>query len=96
MEISITLTDAEAKALAYVAYDPQEWAENAVKERARIAMDEIFQAEIQRMLADPNTTEIPADREVVVLAADIQSAAERQDALMQSQLNGELPNAQTN
>lgn len=80
MEINIVLTEAEAKALAYVAYDPQEWAENAIKERARIAMDEIFQSEVQRMLADPNTTEIPADREAVVLAADVQSAAERQDA----------------
>ena len=78
MEIKITLTDAEAKALAYVAYSPQEWAENAVHERARIAMDEIFQLEVQRMLADPNTTEIPADREAVVLAAQIQTAAERQ------------------
>jgi hypothetical protein len=77
MEITITLTEAEAKALAYVAYSPQEWADNAVHERARIAMDEIFQMEVARMLADPNTTEIPADREAVVLAADIQSAAER-------------------
>lgn len=76
MEINITLTEAEAKALAYVAYDPQEWAENAVKERARVAMEEIFQAEVQRMLADPNTTEIPADREVVVLAANITPLAE--------------------
>lgn len=88
MEINITLTEAEAKALAHVAYSPQDWAENAVKERARIAMEEIFQSEVQRMLADPNTTEIPADREVVVLAADIQSAAEVQDALLESQLNG--------
>jgi hypothetical protein len=80
MEIIITLTEAEAKALAYVAYDPQEWAENAVHERARIAMDEIFQMEVQRMLSDPSTTEIPADREAVVLAADIQSAADRQNS----------------
>ncbi len=78
MEITITLTEAETKALAYVAFDPQEWAENAVKERARIAMEEIFQTEAQRMLADPNVTSIPADREAVVLAADIKSAAERQ------------------
>lgn len=78
MEIKIKLTEAESKALAYVAYDPQDWAENAVKERARIAMDEIFQAEIARMLADPSITEIPADKESVVLAANIQSAAERQ------------------
>ena len=85
MEINITLTEAETKALSYVAFDPQEWAENAVKERARIAMDEIFQAEVQRMLADPNTTEIPADREAVVLAANIKSAAERQ---AEAELNG--------
>jgi len=85
MEIKITLTEAEAKALAYVAYDPQEWAENAVHERARIAMDEIFQLEVQRMLTDPNTTEIPADREAVVLAADIKSASERQ---AEAELNG--------
>lgn len=86
MEITITLTEAEAKALAYVAYSPQEWADNAVHERARIAMDEIFQIEVARMLADPNTTEIPADREAVVLAADIQSAAERQQAVEQALL----------
>ena len=78
MQIVVTLTPAEAKALAYAAIDPAAWAENAVKERARIAMEEIFQAEVQRMLADPNTTEIPADRETVVLNADIKSAAERQ------------------
>lgn len=78
MEIAINLTDAEAKALSYVAFDPQEWAENAVKERARIAIDEIFQLEAQRMLADPKVKSIPADREAVVLAADIKSAAERQ------------------
>lgn len=93
MEINITLTEAEAKALAYVAYDPREWAENAIKERARVAMEEIFQSEVQRMLADPNTTEIPADKEAVILAADIQSAAEKQDALVTAQLNGGPTNA---
>ena len=92
MDITITLTQAEAKALAYVAYSPQEWAENAVKERARIAMEEIFQAEVQRMLADPNTTEIPADREVVVLAANIQSAVDRQ-AASSAQIEEQTPNA---
>lgn len=78
MQIVVTLTAAEAKALAYVAADPAEWAENAIKERARLAMEEIFQVEVQRMLQDPSVTEIPADRETVVLNADIQSAAERQ------------------
>jgi len=77
MNYTITLTDAENKALAYVAVDPQDWIDNAVKERCRLAIEEIFQLEVQRMLADPNITEIPADREAVVLAANIQLAAER-------------------
>jgi hypothetical protein len=80
MEYIITLTDAEKKALDYVAYDSQEWIQNAASERARIAMEEIFQLEVARMLADTTITEIPADREAVVLAANIQSAKERQDS----------------
>lgn len=82
MEIKITLTDAEAKALEYVAYSAEEWAQNAVKDRARQAMDEIFQIEVNRLLADPDATEIPADKEQVVLAANIQSAKERTDAIL--------------
>lgn len=76
---TITLTDAELKALAHIAYDPQDWINNAVHERCRVAMEEIFTAEVARMVADPNTTSIPADREQVVLDADIKSAKERQD-----------------
>jgi len=73
---TITLTDAEYKALAHIAYDPQEWIDNAVKSRCQSAMEEIFATEVARMLADPNTTSIPADRETVVLAADIKTAVE--------------------
>ena len=76
---TITLTDAQLKALAYVALDPQEWIDNAVHERCRLAMEEIFVAEVARMVADPGTTSIPADREQVVLDADIQSAKDRAD-----------------
>lgn len=75
-EYTITLTDAQNKALAHIAYDPHEWIQNAASERARLAMEEIFQKEMLRMLDDPSITEIPADREAVVLAADIKSAAE--------------------
>lgn len=82
IEFKVTLSDAEVKALAYVAYSPQDWIDNAVHERCRIAMEEIFQMEVQRMLADPTITEIPADREAVVLAADVKSAAERSNELV--------------
>ena len=73
---TITLTDAEYKALAHVAFDPQEWIDGAVKNRCRSAMEEIFNAEVARMLADPTVTEIPADREVVVSAANVKTAVE--------------------
>jgi hypothetical protein len=84
MEYLITLTEAQDKALAYVAFDPQEWIQNAASERARIAMEEIFQAEVARMLADPSVTEIPADREAVVIAANIESAATRNNSFSAS------------
>ena len=75
---TVTLTDAEDKALRVVALDPQDWIDNAVHNRCRIAMDEIYTAEVARMVADPGITSIPADKEAVVLSADVQSAAERQ------------------
>ena len=77
MNITITLTAAQEKGLAYVALSPQEWAENAVHNRCRIAIDEIYAAEVARMTADPAITSIPADKDAVVLAADIKSAATR-------------------
>jgi hypothetical protein len=74
---TITLTDAETKAMEYVAFSVQDWADNALQNRARIAMDEIYDAEVARMTEDPTITSIPADKEAVVLAADIKSAAVR-------------------
>ena len=78
---TIELTDAEVKAMEYVALSVQDWADNALKNRARIAMDEIYTAEVARMTADPAITSIPADKEAVVLAADIESAADRETRL---------------
>lgn len=86
MKYTITLTDAENKALAFVAVSPQDWIDNAVKERCRLAIEEIFQSEVQRMLADPSITEIPADRDAVVLAANVKSAAEKQAEIEASML----------
>jgi hypothetical protein len=79
---TISLSDAQLKALAYVACDPQDWIENAIHERCRLAMEEIFTIEVARMVADPETTSIPADREAVVLAADVKSAAQRHQEMI--------------
>ena len=73
-----TLTDSEKKAMEYVAFSVQDWIDNAVDNRARQAIDEIYAAEVARMTADPDITSIPADKDAVVLAADIKSAATRQ------------------
>ena len=75
---TITLTDSEVKAMEYVALSVQDWADNALHNRARQAIDEIYNSEVARMTADPDITSIPADKDAVVLAADIKSAATRQ------------------
>jgi hypothetical protein len=79
---TITLTDAQDKALSVVTLDQQDWIENAVSERCRIAIDEIVNAEVQRKLAAGET--ISGTKDEIVLAADIETAAERQ-ARMQAE-----------
>jgi hypothetical protein len=73
---TITLSDAEDKALHVVALSAQDWIDNAVHERCRIAIDEIVNAEVQRKLTAGEP--ITGSKEEIVIAADIESAAERQ------------------
>jgi len=80
VKYTIELTDVEVKALGYVAYDQQTWINNAVKVRCNRAIDEIYKLEVDRMVADPNITEIPADKNTIVMNADIKSAKELTDA----------------
>jgi len=81
--LTIELTAVQEKALAFVTASPQEWAENVVYNRCRIAIDEIYQAEVERMVADPTITNISTDKDAVVLAADIQLATEsNSDAIL--------------
>lgn len=76
---TITLSNAEDKALKSVAFSAQDWIDNAVHERCRIAIEEIVNAEIQRKLAAGET--ITGSKEDIVMAANIESAAERQARL---------------
>jgi hypothetical protein len=75
VQYTITLSDAEDKALGVVAASQQDWIDNAVHERCRIAIEEIVNAEVQRKLAANET--ISGSKEDIVLAAPIKSAAER-------------------
>jgi hypothetical protein len=76
---TITLSAAEDKALKSVALSAQDWIDNAVHERCRIAIEEIVNAEVQRKLAAGQS--ITGSKDDIVLAANIESAAERQARL---------------
>ena len=65
--ITITLTDTQYKGLEYAALDPQDWADNALTNRARIANEEIIQMYTTRALDEG--VAIPATRELIVADA---------------------------
>jgi hypothetical protein len=73
---TITLSAAEDKALKSVTISAQDWIDNAVHNRCRIAIEEIVAAEVQRKIAAGET--ISGSKEDIVNAAPIKSAAERQ------------------
>jgi hypothetical protein len=73
---TIILNDAQDKALNAVATSAQDWINNAVYERCRLAIEEIVNAEVQRKLAANET--ISGSKEDIVLAAPIKSAAQRE------------------
>lgn len=62
--ITIELTDTQLKGLQYAATSPQEWVENTIFERARIANDEVVQKVVDYCL--DNEQQIPATREDIV------------------------------
>jgi hypothetical protein len=66
-DIIITLTDTQYKGLQYAAADPQDWADNALTNRARIANDEIISMYTNRALDEG--VAIPATRELIVADA---------------------------
>lgn len=65
--ITIELTDTQFKGLEYAALSPQDWAENAVTERCRIANDEIVDITVKHCL--DNGIQVPATRELIVAYA---------------------------
>ena len=65
--ITIELTDTQYKGLEYAALSPQDWAENAVTERCRIANDEIVDITVKHCL--DNSIQVPATRDAVVAYA---------------------------
>lgn len=67
MNYQITLTAAEDQALSYVALSQQEWIDNAVHERCRIAIDEIVAITVQKCLE--TNIQIPGSKDEMVALA---------------------------
>jgi len=78
--ITVEITNTQYKGLEYAAVSPQEWADNAVKNRARIANDEIVDITVKHCL--DNGIQVPPTREDIVDYAFangvVKTAAERQ------------------
>ena len=75
MNYTITLTLSENTALEYVAASQQEWIDNVVHERCRIAIDEIVALAVERCLA--TGIQIPSSKDDIVLLAKTQGWLER-------------------
>jgi hypothetical protein len=77
---TITLSAAEDAALSYVAVSQNDWIQNAVHERCRIAIEEIVALTVQKCLE--TNTAIPGTKDAMVdLAFEqgwVKTAAQRQ------------------
>lgn len=85
-QYTITLSDAEDKALSVVAFSQQDWIDNAIHERCRIAIEEIVASEVERITAEGGT--LSGTKEDIVLAAPIKTLAERQVEIEQLNTSG--------
>ena len=83
-DITVSLTDTELKCLEYAAAVPQDWADNALTNRARIAKDQIIAALVAHCNA--NSIDIATgedaqvaqafDLKIVKTAAELKAEAE--------------------
>ena len=67
MTYTVTLTDTEKLAMEYITYEPQDWVENAMKERARIAIDEIVKIAVDKFFEINES--IPGSKDEIVSQA---------------------------
>ena len=82
---TITLNATEEQALAYVAKSPSDWIDNVVKNRARIAIDEIVALYTKRALDEG--VQIPTTRGDIVTDAYARGwvmSAKKRDELNQN------------
>lgn len=85
VQYTVSLTDSENMALSYITLSQQDWIDNAVHERCRIAVEEIVQLTIQKCLE--NSMQIPSSKDGMVSLAfeqDWIQTAEQRNAIQLS------------
>jgi hypothetical protein len=81
---TITLSAAEDAALSYAAFSQDDWIQNAVHERCRIAIEEIVAITVEKCLE--TNTPIPGSKDAMVELAFsndwVKAAADKQEEIM--------------
>ena len=62
--VTVTVTDTQTKCLEYAAYSVQDWCDNAIHERARIAQEEIIAALVAHCNANSVALAVGVDAQV--------------------------------
>jgi hypothetical protein len=90
MDYTISLTEAQNKALEYVAINPYDWIVNSAENRARIAADEIVNIYVQHKLKN-NEQITQTNKDDIVLAAFeegiVKTAAEKHQEIIENNQN---------
>ena len=63
-EIKVTVTDTQVKCLEYAAYSVQDWCDNAIHNRARIAQDDIIAKLVEHCNANSIALAVGTDKQV--------------------------------
>jgi hypothetical protein len=84
---TITLTEVEQKAMEYVSTDVDFWIQNAVHERARIAIEEMVQTHIQEKLAKGEA--ISGTKEEIVMTTHLLNAVQRNEEVLKNVLTAQ-------
>lgn len=80
MQYIIVLSDVEQRAMEYVAVDVNEWIQNVVHERARVAIEEIVTVHVSEKLAAGDS--VSGTKEEIVMKTDLPDARARNDAIL--------------
>ena len=67
IQYTITISEAEDKALSHVAMSQQDWIDNAVHERCRTAIDDIVKICVEKCLE--GNIQIPGSKDEIVMLA---------------------------